>query len=67
MRAGFGAAAGRDDAAIGRSVALLNAASADELLAEGATLFFADAQPTPDGYDFTLVGQALSWQASIVG
>jgi hypothetical protein len=31
------------------------------------TLFIADAQPTPDGYDFTLVGQALSWQASIVG
>jgi probable F420-dependent oxidoreductase len=61
------AAAGRDDAAIERSVAWFSAASADELLAAGATLFIADAQPTPDGYDFTLVEQALSWHAAIAG
>jgi probable F420-dependent oxidoreductase len=63
----FAAAAGTDDAAIERSVAWFNAASANELLAEGATLFIADAQPTPDGYDFTLVEHALSWHAAIVG
>jgi len=60
-------AAGRDDAAIERSVLWYGAASADELLAAGATLFITDAQPTPDGYDFTLVEQALSWRAAIAG
>jgi probable F420-dependent oxidoreductase len=60
-------AAGRDDAAIERSVTWFSAASANELLAEGATLFVADAQPTPDGYDLTLVEQAISWRAAIAG
>jgi hypothetical protein len=60
-------AAGRDDSAIERSVSWFNAASANELLNEGATLFVADAQPTPDGDDFTLIDQALTWRATVVG
>jgi alkanesulfonate monooxygenase SsuD/methylene tetrahydromethanopterin reductase-like flavin-dependent oxidoreductase (luciferase family) len=51
------AAADRDDAEIERSVAWFGAASADNLLAAGATLFIADAPRTPDGADFTLVEQ----------
>jgi probable F420-dependent oxidoreductase len=58
------AAAGRDDGAIERSVAWFGAASADELRAAGATLFIAGADPTPNGYDFSLVEQALSWRAA---
>jgi probable F420-dependent oxidoreductase len=61
------AAAGRDDAAIERSVLWYGAASASELLTEGATLFITDAQPTADGYDFSLVEQALSWRAAVAG
>jgi probable F420-dependent oxidoreductase len=60
-------AAGRDDAAIERSVSWFSAASADELLSVGATLFIADAPPTPDGYEFTLVEQALSWREASAG
>jgi hypothetical protein len=60
-------AAGRDDATIERSVTWFSAASANDLLSEGATLFIADAPPTPVGYDFTLVEQALSWRAAIAG
>ena len=60
-------AGGRDDSAIERSVSWFTAASANELLNEGATLFVADAEPTPDGYDFTHIDQALTWRATVVG
>ena len=60
------AAAGRDDGDIERSVSWFNAANATALLNEGATLFVADSQPTPDGYDFTVVDQALAWRATVV-
>jgi probable F420-dependent oxidoreductase len=59
------AAAGRDDTAIERSVLWYGAASADELLAAGATFFITEAKPTPDGYDFAQVEQVLSWRAAV--
>jgi probable F420-dependent oxidoreductase len=61
------AAAGRDDAAIERSVLWYSAASADELLAAGATFFITEAKPTPGGYDFAQVEQVLSWRAAVAG
>jgi probable F420-dependent oxidoreductase len=59
------AAAGRDDAAIERSVAWAGASSADAFRDAGATLVIADIPLTEGGYDFAGLEQAIAWRDSV--
>jgi probable F420-dependent oxidoreductase len=61
------AAADRDDAEIERSVAWFGAASADNLLAAGATLFIADARAPRTATTSPSSSRPLSWHADIAG
>jgi probable F420-dependent oxidoreductase len=61
------AAAGRDGAAIERSVAWTGERSADELVNEGVTLFTAEIHPDADGYDFSELETMISWRDGAIG
>jgi probable F420-dependent oxidoreductase len=59
------AEAGRDGAAIERSVVWAGPQSAERYLAAGATIFTTEIQPTDEGYDFTKLTQMISWRDNL--
>ncbi|RAJ32094.1 putative F420-dependent oxidoreductase [Kitasatospora sp. SolWspMP-SS2h] len=54
--------AGRDEALIERAANWTGPAQADELRADGATLFVTELKPSPAGYDFTGLRDLLAWR-----
>jgi probable F420-dependent oxidoreductase len=59
------AAAGRDGAAIERSVAWVDERTSDAFVDAGVSLFTVELPPGPDGgYDFTALEAAIAWRSS---
>jgi hypothetical protein len=54
--------AGRDPAAIERSVGWQPGMDADAFAREGVTLFTTEIHPTDDGYDFSQLKDMLAWR-----